>query len=154
MRWSPIPVTIEGIRYPSLTAAARELGLSTHTLRNRLLIEWSLTGRPADSPLSVPEPPLEIEYDGATGTVAEWAAHHGIAIQTIRARLAAGMDPARAVSEPPRASPTDPIHVYRGRTITQWASRLGINDRTLRGRVKRVGWKAAIAVPYVRVRKK
>jgi hypothetical protein len=44
-----------------------------------------------------------IEVDGVRRTLADWAVESGISLHTIKTRLSAGWDPARAVTEPPQA---------------------------------------------------
>ena len=78
-----------------------------------------------------------IVVEGVSKTVAEWARDTGIAYNTLLGRLAAGMDPASAVST--AAKPAYRMLSYGGRTmnLSEWAVALGVTPGAISRRIAR-----------------
>lgn len=92
----------------SITEWARLKGLTKTILTMRLDHGWS-PERAIDTPLRwKTRSSRRIKVGGDALTVTEWAERNGIPRRTITNRLAAGWDPARAVTEP--ASRRKPRH--------------------------------------------
>jgi hypothetical protein len=95
-----------------------------------------------------------IEIDGDVRTLAEWAEVSGNLGEVIRSRLARGIEPRRAVFDPPmtrreraRRRRTNRIIEIDGeaRCLADWAEVSGTHRATIGGRLRR-GWSAKEAV--------
>lgn len=127
----------------TLAEWADELGIGYDALHGRLRRGWSIK-RAFTTPIG-PAPenrqfPYEVEYQGETLALTEWAEQLGISYKTLHYRLTHGWSVERAFT-----TPTNGHFVmveYEGKTqsIAEWAEEFGMPYHTLYQRLKRFGW--------------
>lgn len=85
---APVPITIQGVEYPSMAAAAKAGGITTSALQGRLKAGWP------DEKLFEPvqkKGPRPIEIDGQVyPTITAAAKANGIKVKTLQSRMRAG----------------------------------------------------------------
>jgi hypothetical protein len=91
------PITANG-RTMSMSAWARETGISKHVIWNRINVCGWDPARAVTTPLQE----TLIDLDGESMTGAEWSKRHGIPVRVIWKRLRGGWDPFQAVTTPVR----------------------------------------------------
>lgn len=79
-----------------------------------------------------------VEHDGLSMTVAQWAAHVGVKVQTLRLRLRAGLPLADALGPRQSGSRKGYLYTHDGLTMTllEWSKHLGLSKAALYGRIR------------------
>lgn len=75
---------------------------------------------------------------GETKTASQWSKTSGIKAETIKNRLASGMDTIDAITTPKYASTVKLIELHgESMSLAEWAKRYGLTETTIRWRLKR-----------------
>lgn len=134
--YMPEKITI-GASSHTVKQIAATLGIHVNTVYFRRMRGWKKSEL-----LALPMRQMKLTAFGRTQTLAAWSAEKGLTRNTLHTRVRHGWQPEEALTTPPfptgrRRKGRNLTAFGKTQTLTDWARELGLNEHTLRARIRR-----------------